>query len=78
MLLCVSELETCPSRPSRKAASLAQVANELAGSHLRLGIVYAHEGLLDDAERELRGAIVAGEDAALARKLLQSIRRMRP
>ena len=62
---------------SRKATSLAQVANELAGSHLKLGIVYAHEGLLDDAERELRAAIVAGEDAALARKLLQSTRQMR-
>jgi len=60
-----------------KAATLAPVTTELAGSHLKLGIVYANEGLLDDAEQELRAAIAAGEDPALARKLLQSVKQMR-
>jgi hypothetical protein len=78
---------TAPAAPAREArfkilsaektATLAPVTTELAGSHLKLGIVYAHEGLLDDAEREFRAAIAAGEDSALARKLLQSVRQMR-
>ena len=51
---------------------------ELAGSHLKLGVVYAHEGLLDDAEQEFRAAITTGEDVALARKLLQNVKEMRP
>ena len=50
---------------------------ELAGSHLKLGVVYAHDGLLDDAEQEFRAAITAGEDVTLARKLLQSVKQMR-
>ena len=78
---------TAPAAPGREArfkilsaektATLAPVTTELAGSHLKLGIVYAHEGLLDDAEQEFRAAIAAGEDPALARKLLQSVRQMR-
>ena len=62
---------------AEKAATLAPVNTDLAGSHLKLGIVYAHEGLLDDAEQEFRAAIAAREDPALARKLLQSVRQMR-
>jgi lipopolysaccharide biosynthesis regulator YciM len=50
---------------------------ELAGSPLKLGVVYAHEGLLDDAEQEFRAAITAGEDVTLARKLLLSVKQMR-
>jgi hypothetical protein len=78
---------TAPAAPTRearfkilsseKAAALTRASTELAGSHLKLGIVYAHEALLDDAEREFRAAIVANQDAALARKLLQSSRQMR-
>ena len=59
---------------SERAAALTRVPGEIAGSHLKLGIVYAHEGLLDDAEREFRSAIAADQDAALARKLLISVR----
>ena len=62
---------------AEKTATLAQVTAELAASHLKLGVVYAHEGLLDDAEQEFRAAITAGEDSSLARKLLQSLRKMR-
>lgn len=62
---------------AEKTATLAPVITELASSHLKLGIVYAHEALLDDAEQEFRAAIAAGEDPALARKLLQSVRQMR-
>ena len=75
---------TAPAREARfkilsaeKTATLAPVTTELAGTHLKLGIVYAHEGLLDDAEQEFRAAIAAGEEPALARKLLQSVRQMR-
>jgi len=62
---------------AEKTATLAPVITELAGSHLKLGVVYAHEGLLDDAEQEFRAAITAGEDVTLARKLLQSVKQMR-
>lgn len=60
-----------------KVATLVPVSTDLAGAHLKLGIVYAHEGLLDDAEPEFRAAIAAGEDPGLARKLIQSVRKMR-
>lgn len=62
---------------AEKTATLAPVIIELAGSPLKLGVVYAHEGLLDDAEQEFRAAITAGEDVTLARKLLQSVKQMR-
>ena len=62
---------------AEKTATLAPVITELAGSHLKLGVVYAHEGLLDDAEQEFRAAITAGEDVTLARKLLLSVKQMR-
>jgi len=78
---------TAPAAPARearfkvlsseRAAILSRVSTEMAGSHLKLGIIYAHDGLLDDAEREFRAAIAANQDAALARKLLQSARQMR-
>jgi hypothetical protein len=57
-----------------KARELRQPANE---SHLRAGIIYAHNGLLDDAERELQTAIEKGEQSALAGKLLESVKAMR-
>ena len=78
---------TSPAAPAKEArfrilsaekTALAPVITELAGSHLKLGVVYAHEGLLDDAEQEFRAAITTGEDVALARKLLQNVKEMRP
>jgi len=60
-----------------KTTALARVATELAGSHLKLGIIYVQEGLLDDAEQEFRAAMVGGDESARARKLLQSVRQMR-
>jgi hypothetical protein len=78
---------TAPAAPARearfkilsseKASALSGISSEIANSHLKLGIVYAHDGLLDDAEREFRAAIAADEDAAIARKLLQAARQMR-
>jgi len=78
---------TAPAAPAKEArfkilsaektATLALVSTELASSHLKLGVVYANEGLLDDAEKEFSAAITAGEDPPLARKLLQSLRQMR-
>lgn len=57
-----------------KARELQRIANE---SHLTAGIIYAHNGLLDDAERELRFAIEKDQQAALATKLLESVKAMR-
>jgi hypothetical protein len=78
---------TAPSAPDRearfkvlsseRAAALTEASARIAGSHLKLGIVYANSGLLDEAEREFRAAIAANQDAALARKLLQDTRQMR-
>lgn len=50
-----------------------QRAVRRAGSHLARGIIYAHAGLLDDAERELRTALSRTQEAATARKLLQDL-----
>jgi hypothetical protein len=78
---------TAPAAPARearfkiisaeKAAALSRTPPEISTSHLKLGIVYAHSGLLDDAEREWRAAIAAGQDAVLARKLLLSTKQIR-
>jgi len=57
-----------------KAKELLQLANE---SHVTAGIIYAHNGLLDDAERELQTAIEKNQEATLAMKLLQSVKAMR-
>jgi len=48
-----------------------------AGSHLALGIIYAHTGLLDDAEREFQSALGQPKEAAMARKLLQNLSALR-
>jgi len=78
---------TAPAAPAREArfrilssektAALTRVPTEIARSHLKLGILYANDGLLDDAEREFRAAIAANDEGALARKLLQGVRQMR-
>lgn len=46
-------------------------------SHLARGIIYAHTGLLDDAEREFRTALRRNQEPATARKLLQNVSTMR-
>lgn len=56
-----------------KAREVQHAVKERAGSHLELGIIYAHNGLLDNAEREFRAALRRNQGAATARKLLQNV-----
>lgn len=48
-----------------------------SNSHLALGVFYARVGLLDQAEREFQSLMKLNPDSELARKLLQSVRRIR-
>jgi predicted anti-sigma-YlaC factor YlaD len=56
---------------------LQRFAQSKKNNHLTLGIIYAHHGLLDDAERELETAIASQQSPELARKLLQNLKAMR-
>ena len=56
---------------------LQRFAQSNKNNHLTLGIIYAHHGLLDDAERELEAASQTQQSLELARKLLQEIKAMR-
>jgi anti-sigma factor RsiW len=60
-----------------RAAALREAQRVHAGSRLTLGILYAEAGLLDEAERELRGLRQANPDSELARKLLTQLLRLR-
>src|SRR5262249_8545827 len=60
-----------------KAIELEQLQEKGKLSPLILGTIYAHNGLLEDAERELHLAAREKPDTALARKLLQSLKRIR-
>jgi anti-sigma factor ChrR (cupin superfamily) len=60
-----------------KAGELQRLAKERAGSHLILGVIYAHNGLLDEAEREFQTAIDKNQDADRAKRLLQSLKALR-
>ncbi|HEV2799828.1 MAG TPA: hypothetical protein VGW12_04990 [Pyrinomonadaceae bacterium] len=56
----------------RKIRRLAQVT-----PHLELGLIYAHHGLLDEAEREFRFSLKENRQAAMAKKLIASLQRLR-
>lgn len=60
-----------------KAGELQRLAKERPGAHLILGAIYAHNGLLDEAEREFQTAIARHQDADRAKKLLQSLKALR-
>ncbi len=60
-----------------KMRAVQQAVNAQAGSHLVLGIIYAHTGLLDDAEREFQDALSRPQEATMARKLLQNLSALR-
>jgi anti-sigma factor RsiW len=60
-----------------RANELEQARRTYAGSHLVLGMLYARDGLLDDAELELRALQKANPGSAIARRLLANIRAMR-
>jgi hypothetical protein len=60
-----------------KAIEMQRLAKERPDSHLILGTIYAHNGLLDEAEREFQMAIDKNQDADKAKKLLQSVKALR-
>lgn len=60
-----------------KAREVQRAIRARAGSPLELGIIYAHNGLLDDAEREFQTARRQNPGAATANKLQQNVSRVR-
>ena len=61
-----------------QAEALKRAAQATGGSHLALGILYAHAGLVSEAERELEQVVAANPRSAIARSLLASVRAWRP
>ena len=45
--------------------------------HLEMGLIYAHHGLFDEAEREFQATIKENRQRATAKKLIESLRRLR-
>ena len=62
---------------SRSAQAIQQFAQDNHDNHLALGIVYAHHGLLDDAERQLSTAATLNQSPELARRFLREVKAMR-
>jgi hypothetical protein len=60
-----------------KAREVRRAVQARTGSHLELGIIYAHNGLLDDAEREFQTALRGSQGTATARKLIPNVSRAR-
>jgi anti-sigma factor RsiW len=60
-----------------RAKKLDQARRTYAGSHLVLGVLYTLDGLLDDAELELRALQKANPGSAIAHRLLANVRVMR-
>lgn len=57
-----------------KAVELERAEKTYANSHLILGTIYAHAGLMEDAKREFRLLVKANPRSPVAQKLLQNIR----
>lgn len=60
------------------AVRIAGIRQRYADSPLTLGVLLAHAGLLDEAERELASLAAANPDVAEVQHLLASLRDMRP
>jgi len=60
-----------------EAKALERAIQEARGSHLALGVLYAHAGLVDDAERELKWVAAANPRSTTARRLFESVRSWR-
>jgi hypothetical protein len=60
-----------------RAGELMQARRTYAGSHLMLGLLYARDGLLDNAELEFRKLRKANPSSAIARRLLAHVQAMR-
>jgi hypothetical protein len=60
-----------------RANELGQTRRASAGSHLVMGMLYARDGLLDEAEMEFRALQKANPNSAIARRLLAGVLGMR-
>jgi anti-sigma factor RsiW len=60
-----------------RAARLEHLRQASGKMHLAAGVFYAHNGLLDDSERELKALVAANPKSPVARKLLRQIQRLR-
>lgn len=60
-----------------KMREVRQAVKAQGSSPLALGIIYAHNGLLDAAEQEFQNALNRTEESATARKLLQDLSLLR-
>jgi hypothetical protein len=75
-----------PAEPDAKFKILAaskvpewdRAKQAYAGSHLMQGVIYARLGLLDDAERQFHELASANPGSEAPRKLLRSLRSLRP
>jgi hypothetical protein len=65
------------TRRHRGNGAIQQFAQDNQDNHLALGIIYAHHGLLDEAERQLSSAATGKQSPELARKFLRDIKAMR-
>jgi hypothetical protein len=62
---------------SDRAVSLAEYRRRFGQSRLALGTLYAHEGLLDAAEKEFQALAHENSASNTARNLLQSLHTLR-
>lgn len=60
-----------------RVEEIKKSVNRYAGSPLSLGVLYAREGLIDDAEREFERLVRQNPRSRIASKLLQSVRGLR-
>jgi hypothetical protein len=60
-----------------RADELAQLKKSAANSHLASGLIYAREGLLDDAEREFEALLRNNPKSAVIRKLFNQVKAFR-
>jgi hypothetical protein len=60
-----------------QAETVSRTRTTLKDSHLALGIFYARQGLMDDAERELEALRSENPGSSVVNSLEQSLRRMR-
>ncbi len=62
---------------AEKLSFLKTAERESAGSHIVLGVLFANEGLLDEAETEFKALIKENPTSPLAKELLDGVRKLR-
>lgn len=60
-----------------RAAELGGLERLAPGSHLAAAVLYAYEGLADDAEREFRSLVQDNPRSGVAKRMLESVRAWR-